>query len=236
MKGLWSRVSLKEATERIRARVGSPASSSSSSKSSAAAEVVRLGSSSPSLSGKKAAVLVPLFENESGEVSVWLTTRSSTKVSTHKGEVSLPGGKAEDGETSVDTATREADEEVGISPARVEILGQMTPILSKHGLVVTPVVSTIPRDVVPRPRSEEVDVVFQAPLSTFLSSENHRSSLWQHMGSPYTVHFFEFSDPADKRTHVIWGFTALVLIEVARIVFARDPLFPGDLRTPEQKL
>lgn len=60
------------------------------------------------------------------------------------GEVALPGGKRDD-EDANDTATalREAQEELGVDPQSVTILGQLPPFLSKHLLSVTPVIAQV---------------------------------------------------------------------------------------------
>ena len=187
---------------------------------------------------KHAAVLVPLFESDEagGEVSVWLTRRSSTNVSTHKGEVSFPGGKSEPGESAQDTALREAGEECGLVSDKV--IGCLRPVLSKHGLVVTPVVCTLPRGHRrPCPTSEEVDLVFQAPLRIFNSecaSTTYRSEQYVHNDTPYTVHFFEYDD--GTQTHVIWGLTAHILIEVAESALSAKPFFPKHLGRDRPRL
>ena len=118
---------------------------------------------------KSAAVLVPLFEDGEDNISVWLTKRSSTKVSTHRGEVSFPGGKTEERDASpACTARREALEEVGIDCKQEDIIGNMNPLLSKHGLIVTPVVSILPKDhPIPRPQTGEF-IVNSSPLSLSL--------------------------------------------------------------------
>ncbi|KAK9665426.1 hypothetical protein RND81_14G111900 [Saponaria officinalis] len=80
---------------------------------------------------KRAAVLVCLFEGDHGDLRVILTKRSS-KLSTHSGEVALPGGKAEEGDKDdADTATREAQEEIGLEPSLVNVVTTLEPFLSK---------------------------------------------------------------------------------------------------------
>ncbi|KAF6155973.1 hypothetical protein GIB67_039304 [Kingdonia uniflora] len=80
---------------------------------------------------KRAAVLICLFEDVSGDLRVILTKRSSS-LKTHSGEVSLPGGKAEEGDVNdVDTATREAKEEIGLDPLLVNAVTVLEPFLSK---------------------------------------------------------------------------------------------------------
>ena len=199
------RVTLKQAAERIRRSL--PANGGS-------------GVTSALRGGRgKAAVLVPLFEDnqdsQTDGLSVWLTKRSSTKVSTHRGEIAFPGGKAEEKETPEETARREAKEEVGLGSEEVEILRCMPPLLSKHMLEVTPVLASVRSKFVPKPQTEEVDLVFKAPLSQFLEGENHHSKLYYHGNErhPYTVHFFEYHDREHDEMHVIWGLTAYILIK-----------------------
>lgn len=92
---------------------------------------------------KRASVLIPLC-NVDGEASVLLTTRSQG-VTHHKGEVCFPGGMADSQDTSIfDTALRETQEEIGLDPSCVEILGVLrcdwTRVEAITGTAVTPVV------------------------------------------------------------------------------------------------
>ncbi|XP_051129070.1 nudix hydrolase 15, mitochondrial-like isoform X2 [Andrographis paniculata] len=80
----------------------------------------------------RAAVLVCLFEGESGEIRVILTKRSSA-MSSHSGEVALPGGRWEEGdENDAETALREAKEEIGLEPSAVEIITILEPYHTKN--------------------------------------------------------------------------------------------------------
>ncbi|GLC33718.1 hypothetical protein PLESTB_000108300 [Pleodorina starrii] len=120
------------------------------------------------VSGRAAAVLVGLFEDSSGVVRVLLTQRSA-KLKSHRGEVCLPGGKRDEGDADdVATALREAQEELGLDPARVTVLCRLPPVLSKHHLSVTPVLALLPPDIVPRPNPHEVAAAFTVPLAVFL--------------------------------------------------------------------
>ncbi|CAH9113710.1 unnamed protein product [Cuscuta europaea] len=78
--------------------------------------------SPPISKSKRAAVLICLFEGESGELCVVLTKRSS-KLSASPGEVALPGGKVEEGDANdIETALREANEEIGLDPSIVHVI------------------------------------------------------------------------------------------------------------------
>ena len=92
---------------------------------------------------KNAAVLVPLtyVQNE------WhlLFTRRTDRVHSHKGQVSFPGGASDEGETTPEqTALREADEEIGLRPADVKVLGMLSQLITISSFRVTPIVGIIP--------------------------------------------------------------------------------------------
>lgn len=172
------------------------------------------------VSNKLAAVLVPLFEDESGVVKVILTKRTS-KMNSHSGEVCLPGGKRDEGDKDdAATALREANEEIGLLSSEAEVISELDPMLSKHGLSVKPVVAVVKHDFVPIPSAEEVSSVFSMPLHFFLEggdNHSHRDADWG--GLAYRLHFFQHDD------YTVWGLTAAILIEVATVAFGRSPLF-----------
>ncbi|CAN1229755.1 Nudix hydrolase 15, mitochondrial [Linum grandiflorum] len=175
---------------------------------------------------KRAAVLICIFEGDSGEFRVILTKRSSG-LSTHSGEVSLPGGKAEEGDKDDgDTATREAKEEIGLDPSLVDVI--------THLLRVVPVVGIL-RDrksftAVPNPA--EVESIFDAPLEMFIEDENRRVEEREWMGEKYLLHYFDY-ETGDKK-YVIWGLTAAILIKAASVVYQRPPAFLE--QTPKFKI
>ncbi|CAA2982019.1 nudix hydrolase 15, mitochondrial-like [Olea europaea subsp. europaea] len=174
---------------------------------------------------KRAAVLICLFEGDSGEFRVILTKRSS-KLSTHSGEVSLPGGKADETDANdAETATREAKEEIGLDPSLVNVVTCLEPFLSKHLLRVIPVIGILSnkKDFNPSPNAAEVEAVFDAPLEMFLKDENRRSEEREWMGEKYLIHFFDYEMNDEK--YQIWGLTAGVLIRAASIVYQKPPAF-----------
>nr|GME11997.1 nudix hydrolase 15, mitochondrial-like [Ipomoea batatas] len=174
---------------------------------------------------KRAAVLICLFEGDSGEFRVILTKRASN-LSSHSGEVALPGGKSEEGDASdAGTATREAKEEIGLDPSLVNVVTYLEPFLSKHLLRVIPVIGilTNKKEFNPTPNPAEVEAVFDAPLEMFLKDENRRSEEREWMGHNYLLHFFDY-EIGDKK-YLIWGLTAGILIRAASVVYQRPPAF-----------
>ncbi|XP_011096408.1 nudix hydrolase 15, mitochondrial [Sesamum indicum] len=174
---------------------------------------------------KRAAVLICLFEGDHGELRVILTKRSS-KLSTHSGEVSLPGGKAEETDADdAETATREANEEIGLDPSLVNVVTCLEPFLSKHLLRVIPVIGILSnsKDFIPSPNAAEVEAVFDAPLEMFLKDENRRVEEREWMNDKYLIHFFDYE--VNDKKYVIWGLTAGILIRAASVVYQKPPAF-----------
>ena len=107
---------------------------------------------------------MPLVETENG----WhiLYTRRTERVESHKGQVSFPGGGCDAGETEPEqTALREAQEEIGVDPASVRVLGRLPNMITITAFRVTPVVGVIHWPAVFRLGEAEVERVFTIPLS-----------------------------------------------------------------------
>ena len=120
-------------------------------------------------SGTVAAVLVPLFERD-GEVHVQLVRRPES-MRNHGGQVAFPGGKSDpDDESLRATALREAEEELGIGPASVDVLGSLDDYRTITGFIVTPWVGWLPENLALRPNPGEVARAFAPPLRAFLAA------------------------------------------------------------------
>lgn len=159
-----------------------------------------------------AAVLVPLFE-EDGEARVILTRRSPA-LRSHTHEVSFPGGRMEEGEAPLAAALREASEEIGLDPADVEILGQLTPLatISKRS-AITPFVGVLRGRPVLRPNPAEVEHAFDVALVELVDDPVYREERWDLPSLPdRPMHFFDL--PHD----IVWGATARILYELLELV------------------
>ena len=182
-----------------------------------------VGGGAAAVSHKHAAVLVPLFEKD-GDIQVILTQRSA-KMNSHAGEVCLPGGKREEQDASdVATALREAQEELGLDPACVQVVTTLPPVLSKHLLSVTPVLATVPSGLRLTPNPAEVSSVFSAPLAMFLETGHgyyNRDVEWE--GLPYRLHFWNYKYRGSS--YKIWGLTAGMLVVIAEKAFQRKAAF-----------
>jgi 8-oxo-dGTP pyrophosphatase MutT (NUDIX family) len=151
--------------------------------------------------GTPSAVLIPLFERD-GDVSVWLLRRADG-MRKHAGQIAFPGGKHEERDPSlVSTALREAEEEIGLAAADIEILGALDDYVTITGYTITPYVGWLTRPVAPWPNSGEVARVFSAPLRTFLATPQ---SLFPRRG--YRV-----------EGELVWGATAAIATALGDIV------------------
>jgi 8-oxo-dGTP pyrophosphatase MutT (NUDIX family) len=161
-------------------------------------------------------VLVPIVQRP--EALTVLFTRRTSHLKAHAGQVSFPGGRAEPGDASAEfTALREAQEEIGLAPERVEILGRLPDYHTRTGYVVAPIVGllTPPFELVPDPN--EVDEIFEVPLAFLLDPANHRRQTRELQGR--TVGYYEM--PYER--HYIWGATAGMIVNLCRCL--SDP--PG---------
>lgn len=162
--------------------------------------------------GKPAAVLVPLFE-ENGNARVILTRRSDT-LRSHTGEVSFPGGRLDPEESPLAAALREATEEIDLDPDAVDILGQLEPLAtlsSRSG--ITPFVGVLDHRPTLTPNPEEVEHVFDVALATLMDPAVYREERWD---TPWAddrpVHFFELPDDT------VWGATARILHQLLELI------------------
>jgi 8-oxo-dGTP pyrophosphatase MutT (NUDIX family) len=163
---------------------------------------------------RPAAVLL-LVVNHPGDPTVVFTQRTA-HLADHAGQISFPGGRrdAEDG-TPERTALREAEEEVGIPPERIEILGRLPEYRTSTGYSVTPVVGWIEPPLVYRPDPHEVADVFEVPLAFLLDAGNHRYESAFHKGRMRKY----WAMPYGER--FIWGATAGMLVTFHRILIPK---------------
>jgi len=159
---------------------------------------------------KCAAVLVPLvWENDEWNL---LYTRRTDKVESHKGQVSFPGGACDDDETTPEqTALREADEEIGLNPNDVKVLGRLANMITISHFRVTPVVGIIKWPTVFRLGEHEVARVFTIPLG-WLSQPSNR---WQFQieGRKRGVIAYH---PYDGE--LLWGATARMTVDFLQVL------------------
>lgn len=162
----------------------------------------------------RAAVLVPLIVRDEG-LSVLLTRRAE-HLHHHPGQICFPGGRVESSDESpVMAALRETQEEVGLPPERLELLGALPEYFSRTGFRVTPVVALVhpPFELVLD--SFEVAESFEVPFGFLMNPANHLLMDTEYQGRPRRVYAMPYGE------HNIWGTTAAILVSLHRFLNAK---------------
>jgi len=155
---------------------------------------------------RTAAALLLLFPGENG-VAMPLTVRAST-LARHAGQISLPGGATDPGETLAQAALREASEEIGIDPATVRVLGQLTPVhVLVSGFTLHPVVGVTDKRPPFQAAPGEVDEILEVRLEHLRDASRIRTGTQVREGVAVEYPYFDLSG------HHVWGATAMVLGE-----------------------
>lgn len=159
-----------------------------------------------------AAVLVPLVERPEG-TTVLLTQRTD-HLAHHPGQISFPGGRLEesDGGDFVVAALRETQEEIGLLPERVTVLGRLDEYITGTGFMVIPVVGVIQPPFETTADPFEVAEVFEVPLAFVLDPENHKLNrrVVEGRHRPFWALTYE--------ERVIWGATAGILVNLSEVL------------------
>lgn len=154
---------------------------------------------------RDAAVLIPVVDDGAEDARLILTLRAE-KLRKHSGQVAFPGGAIDPEDGSPEAAAmREAYEEIALDPAFVEPVGRLPTYLTMTGFRITPVLALVKPGFSVKPNPEEVDDVFEVPLSFLMTPENHvqESRVWQGRRRHY------YTMPYGER--FIWGVTAGIL-------------------------
>ncbi|MFO1191971.1 MAG: CoA pyrophosphatase [Rhodoferax sp.] len=164
-----------------------------------------------------ASVLIPVVVHERPTI---LLTQRTTHLSSHSGQIAFPGGKQDAADADlVATALREAQEEVGLDPARVRVIGRLPEYRTGSGFLITPVVSLVRPGFELVPNPFEVEEAFEVPLDFLMDPANHRRHAFmaggmqrEWLSMPYR------GEGASER--FIWGATAGILRNLYRFLQA----------------
>ena len=161
-----------------------------------------------------AAVLVPLIWYDSD----WqiLMTKRAAHLSHHAGQISFPGGVLDASDKGlIDTALREADEEISLTPTSVRVMGSLHPVRSPAGFVVQPFVGIIDSDSFSelQPNPAEVDSIFTLPLAHIGQPDNFSLVPREADGRKNSYWVVSHSD------YYIWGLSARILYDLSQRLF-----------------
>jgi 8-oxo-dGTP pyrophosphatase MutT (NUDIX family) len=158
-----------------------------------------------------AGVLVPLVQGGS-----LVFTKRSEALRRHPGEISFPGGIRHDEDATIaDTALRETEEELGIAPGDVEILGALPPVHTfVSGILIVPFVGLLGERPAYRPNEGEIAEVLEYRVDDLARAETDVE--WARDGGIYRGYAY------DMGAHTIWGATATILHSLLEVL-GREP-------------
>lgn len=163
-----------------------------------------------------AAVLIPILQPATNAPLRLLLTQRTAHLRDHAGQISFPGGGLNPGEGAMAGALREAHEEIGLDPTKVDLFGQMPQYHTGTGFSVSPMIGFVktPCDLVPDPG--EVADIFDVPLDFILDPRNMRQETRFYRGAWRSFLAVPWSG------RYIWGATAGMLAQLSRIVNAAN--------------
>jgi 8-oxo-dGTP pyrophosphatase MutT (NUDIX family) len=160
-----------------------------------------------------AAVLVPIVTRPEG-LTVLFTLRTAN-LSAHAGQISFPGGRVDPADSDeAEAALREAEEEVGLSPAKVRLVGRLDTYVTRTGFRIHPAVGLVRPPLALRPDPREVAEVFEAPLDFVIDPANRRcdSRIYQDRKRFFWAIAFD--------RYYIWGATAGMLVNLSELLWS----------------
>lgn len=162
---------------------------------------------------RKGGVLILLYPDQTGTLYLALIRRPEYD-GVHSGQIALPGGALEAGETPQEAALREAQEEVGASPAEITMLGQLSTLyIPPSNFLVYPFVGFQPCKPAFSLDSWEVAELIEAPLALFFDQATRHTTVLENSGKELikTPCFNIFG-------HQVWGATAMILNELVAVI------------------
>ena len=164
----------------------------------------------------QASVLVGIVMRERPTV---VLTERTTHLSTHSGQVAFPGGKRDETDTdAAHTALREAQEEIGLGPEFIEVLGQMPTYRTGTQFIITPVVALVRPEHSLTLNPFEVADAFEVPLEFLMNPAHHRRHFVEWNGGRREWFSMPYMDGTTER--FIWGATAAMLRNFYRFLSA----------------
>ncbi len=165
----------------------------------------------PPRSLRDAAVLVPLVDHDT-DPTVLLTVRTA-HLKAHAGQISFPGGRVEaDDADPLAAALRETEEEIGVGPDQIDVVGRLNTYITRTGFRVQPYVGVIRPPVAIVPDPFEVAETFEVPLSFILSRDMPQRDSRPFQGRQRLFYVFEYQD------RYIWGATAGMLKNLQQLL------------------
>ena len=152
---------------------------------------------------RRASVLIPIIRDR--EHFSLIFSRRAENMAAHSGQIAFPGGGVEAGETLTDAVLREAEEEVGIPPRAVEIIGRLDDVVTNSGFLVAPFVAVVHERIEYVMQESEVAEVFEVPLDALLDIRNPEVRYITFRKKRYPAYFYRYD------SYEIWGLTGRIV-------------------------
>lgn len=160
---------------------------------------------------KPAGVLIPIQERPDDDYLV--LTQRGDQLPTHKGQIAFPGGRVDGSDRDIfHTALRESEEEIGIDPQQVKILGRLDEFTAGYGLVVTPIVGVIPPHCEFRMDPRETTAVASVPIRALMERRNFVLDDKLSPGGHPSYHFY-------VNGWDVWGVTARIIVQFLELAY-----------------
>jgi len=152
---------------------------------------------------RRASVLIPIICDRDRFSLIF--SRRAENLAAHSGQIAFPGGGVENGESYQDAVLREAEEEVGIPPRAVEIIGRLDDLVTNSGFLVAPFVAVVNERIEYVMQESEVTEVFEVPVDALLDIRNPEVRYVTFRGRRYPAYFYHHD------SYEIWGLTGRIV-------------------------
>lgn len=152
---------------------------------------------------RRACVLIPIIRSARG----WslLLTRRAENLASHSGQIAFPGGGVEAGESLQDAAIREAEEEVGIPAAHIELIGRLDDLITNSGYLVAPFIGVVDEPIDYVIQASEVVEAFEVPVDALLDPQKPEVRYVTFRNRKYPAYSYSYEQ------YDIWGLTGRML-------------------------
>ncbi len=167
-----------------------------------------------------AAVLIALVMREQPYV---LLTQRASHLSTHSGQIAFPGGKKDESDLDIiHTAKRESFEEIGLNINSIQVIGTLPQYITGTQFYVTPVVAYLEGEIQLKANPQEVDDIFEVPLSFLMNPANHQLHQYVWQGNHRKWYSMPYDEPYHNsfKHRFIWGATAGMLRNLYHFLIA----------------
>ncbi|MFN8578503.1 MAG: CoA pyrophosphatase [Candidatus Sericytochromatia bacterium] len=158
-----------------------------------------------------ASVLIPIFEIDNKSHIIF--TKRTDKVSHHKGQISFPGGKFDKTDKDLEfTALRETQEEIGVNPEDIKIVGKINNMVTNTNFIVSPFVGILPYPYNFLVNPDEISELIIVPVKHLMNKNFFRIEKKEFNGKLFDIYYYEYLN------HTIWGVTGKILFDFLSLI------------------